>query len=86
MCSYAWISGSARLDKQGMFMKRGTYHTVKRWLPPVCSQAKVIKPDGTEGGNTSKLRLDLCQWQLAWDRHMIGAIVVGQVGLFPCLS
>ena len=57
-----------------------------RWLPPVCSQAKVIRPDGTEGGNTSKLRLDLCQWQLAWDRHMIGAIVVGQVGRFTYLS
>ena len=66
---------------------RNTAHIIfcARWLPPVCSQAKVIRPDGTEGGNTSKLRLDLCQWQLAWDRHMIGAIVVGQVGRFTCL-
>ena len=29
MCSYAWISGSARLDKHGMFMKRGTHHIVQ---------------------------------------------------------
>ena len=47
----------------------------------MCSQAKVLKPDGSTSGNASKLRLDLCQWQLAWDRHMIGAAVVDQVGL-----
>ena len=47
----------------------------------MCSQAKVLKPDGSISGNSSKLRLDLCQWQLAWDRHMIGAAVVDQVGL-----
>ena len=52
----------------------------------MCSQSKVIELDGTEGGNAIKLRLDLCQWQLAWDRHMIGAMVVGQVGLLPSLS
>ena len=53
----------------------------------MCSQAKVLKPDGSTSGNASKLRLDLCQWQLAWDRHMIGAAVVDQVGLrFSCAA
>ena len=53
----------------------------------MCSQAKVLKPDGSTSGNSSKLRLDLCQWHLAWDRHVIGAAVVEQVGFrFSCAA
>ena len=55
---------------------------IARWLPPVCSKAKVIHADGSESGNKSGLRLDLCQWQLAWDRYTIGAVVVDQVSGF----
>ena len=52
---------------------------IARWLPPACSKAKVIQADGSEIGNKSNLRLDLCQWQLAWDRYTIGAVVLDQV-------
>ena len=45
----------------------------------MCSKAKVIHADGSESGNKSGLRLDLCQWQLAWDRYTIGAVVLDQV-------
>ena len=47
----------------------------------MCSKAKVIQADGSESGNKSGLRLDLCQWQLAWDRYTIGAVVLDQVGV-----
>ena len=54
---------------------------IARWLLPVCSKAKVIHADGSESGNKSSLRLDLCQWQLAWDRYAIGAVVLDQVSV-----
>ena len=55
-------------------------HSVCRWLPAQCGKAKVIMPDGSEKGDKSKDRLDLQTWMMAWDRYVLGAVALDQVG------
>ena len=56
------------------------FHSGCRWLPAQCGKAKVIMPDGSEKGDKSKDRLDLQTWMMAWDRYVLGAVALDQVG------